>query len=226
MIDHVTVRVQDFSRLLEFYKAALAPLRYEVVMQFEGVAGLGADGKPDLWLMQTDQPPTPTHVAVAGERDLIDAFHAAALEAGGSDNGGPGLRSDYHPHYYAAFVRDPEGNNIEVVCHADPEAKPAGAEVRVAQVRRARGRRQGQEVGQGGPEASSEAGGQEIQQATGEEARQENSSARRQKAGPPLSRSSTGAAVPPPAPGRNSWAARPTGSGTHRPSRTPSPRRS
>ena len=124
MIDHVTVRVQDLSRLLDFYKAALAPLRYQVVMQFEGVAGLGADGKPDLWLMQTDQPLNPTHLALSGERDLIDAFHAAALDAGGSDNGGPGLRSDYHPHYYAAFVRDPEGNNIEVVCHADPEAKP------------------------------------------------------------------------------------------------------
>ncbi|HVV17504.1 MAG TPA: VOC family protein [Polyangia bacterium] len=125
MIDHVTVRVQDFSRLLDFYRSALAPLRYEVVMQFEGVAGLGAAGKPDLWLMQTDQPLNPTHLALAGERDLIDAFHAAALEAGGTDNGGPGLRPDYHPHYYAAFVRDPEGNNIEVVSHADPDAKPA-----------------------------------------------------------------------------------------------------
>ena len=124
MIDHVTVRVQDLSRLLDFYKAALAPLRYEVVMQFEGVAGLGADGKPDLWLMQTDQPLNPTHLALGGERELIDAFHAAALEAGGTDNGGPGLRSDYHPHYYAAFVRDPEGNNIEVVSHTDPDAKP------------------------------------------------------------------------------------------------------
>ncbi|HVY37566.1 MAG TPA: VOC family protein [Polyangia bacterium] len=128
MIDHVTVRVQDFPRLLEFYKAALAPLRYEVVMQFEGVAGLGADGKPDLWLMQTDQPLNPTHLALAGERDAIDAFHTAALEAGASDNGPPGLRPDYHPHYYAGFVRDPEGNNIEVVCHADPEAKPTPPE--------------------------------------------------------------------------------------------------
>ncbi|HVT09986.1 MAG TPA: VOC family protein [Polyangia bacterium] len=125
MIDHVTVRVQDFPRLLEFYKAALAPLRYEVVMQFEGAAGLGADGKPDLWLMQTDQPLNPTHLAFAGERESIDAFHAAALEAGATDNGPPGLRSDYHPHYYAGFVRDPEGNNIEVVCHADPDARPA-----------------------------------------------------------------------------------------------------
>ena len=182
MIDHVTVRVQDLSRLLDFYKAALAPLRYEVVMQFEGVAGLGADGKPDLWLMQTDQPLNPTHLALAGERDLIDAFHAAALEAGGSDNGGPGLRSDYHPHYYAAFVRDPEGNNIEVVCHADPDAKPP-ARKSASRKPAARAAAKPKKSVKAAAEASSEAGGQEIHQAAGEEARQENSSARRQEAG-------------------------------------------
>jgi catechol 2,3-dioxygenase-like lactoylglutathione lyase family enzyme len=133
MIDHVTVRVQDFSRLLDFYRAALAPLRYEVLMEYPGAAGLGADGKPDLWLMQTDQPLNPTHLALSGARDAVDAFHAAALAAGGADNGGPGLRADYHPHYYGAFIHDPEGNNIEVVCHADPDAKPA----RPAAVRKA-----------------------------------------------------------------------------------------
>ena len=125
MIDHVTVRVQDFSRLLDFYRAALAPLRYEVVMEYPGAVGLGADGKPDLWLMQTDQPLNPTHLALSAGRDVVDAFHAAALAAGGNDNGPPGLRADYHPHYYGAFIHDPEGNNIEVVCHADPDAKPA-----------------------------------------------------------------------------------------------------
>lgn len=125
MIDHVTVRVQDFSRLVDFYRAALAPLRYEVLMEYPGAAGLGADGKPDLWLMQTDQPLNPTHLALSAERAIVDAFHAAALAAGGADNGGPGLRADYHPHYYGAFIHDPEGNNIEVVCHADPDAKPA-----------------------------------------------------------------------------------------------------
>ncbi len=68
--------------------------------------------------MQSEQSPSPTHIAINGERSQIQAFHSAALESGGSDNGPPGLRLDYHPHYYAAFVLDPEGNNIEVVCHA------------------------------------------------------------------------------------------------------------
>ena len=133
MIDHVTVRVQDFSRLLDFYRAALAPLGYEVLMEYPGAVGLGADGKPDLWLMRTEQPLNPTHLALSGARDAVDAFHAAALAAGGADNGAPGLRADYHPHYYGAFIHDPEVNNIEVVCHADPEAKPA----RPAAVRKA-----------------------------------------------------------------------------------------
>ena len=126
MIDHVSVRVQDFSRLLTFYREALAPIGYKVIMEYPGAVGLGADGKPDLWLMQTDQPLNPTHVALSsGSRSPIDAFYAAGLAAGGSDNGAPGLRLDYHPTYYAAFVRDPEGNNIEVVCHVDPAAKAA-----------------------------------------------------------------------------------------------------
>ena len=120
MIDHISVRVQDLSRALDFYKGALAPLGYQVLMQFPGVAGLGAGGKPDLWIMETDQPVNPTHVAFNGARDQIDAFHEAAMAAGGTDNGPPGLRADYHPHYYAAFVLDGDGNNVEVVCH-DPE---------------------------------------------------------------------------------------------------------
>jgi len=121
MIDHVSVRVQDFSRLLTFYREALAPIGYKVIMEYPGAVGLGADGKPDLWLMQTDQPLNPTHVALSsGAREPIDAFYSAGLAAGGSDNGPPGLRLDYHPNYYGAFVLDPEGNNIEVVCHEAP----------------------------------------------------------------------------------------------------------
>ncbi len=118
MIDHISLRVQDFSRAVDFYKSALAPLGYRVLMEFPNVAGMGADGKADLWIMQSEQSASPTHIAINGERQQIQAFHSAALDSGGTDNGPPGLRLDYHPNYYAAFVLDPEGNNIEVVCHA------------------------------------------------------------------------------------------------------------
>ena len=123
MLDHISLRVQDHSRAVAFYRAALAPLGYQVMMEYPGATGLGA-GMPDFWLMTTEQPLNPTHLAFSAERDAVDAFHAAALAAGGTDNGPPGLRADYHPHYYSAFVRDPEGNNVEVVCHEDPDAKP------------------------------------------------------------------------------------------------------
>jgi predicted lactoylglutathione lyase len=133
MIDHVSLRVQDFERAVAFYRAALAPIGYEVVMEFSGAAGLGAGGKPDFWIMQSDPPIHATHVAFASERALVDAFHAAAVAAGGSDNGAPGLRPEYHPHYYGAFVFDPEGNNVEVVSHGDPAAaKPAPAKAAAA----------------------------------------------------------------------------------------------
>ena len=124
MLDHISLRVQDHSRAVAFYRAALAPLGYRVLMEYPGAAGLGAD-MPDFWLMTTEQPLNPTHIAFSADRVTVDAFHAAALGAGGSDNGPPGLRADYHPHYYSAFVRDPEGNNVEVVCHVDPDARPA-----------------------------------------------------------------------------------------------------
>jgi len=124
MLDHISLRVQDHSRAVAFYRAALAPLGYQVMMEYPGATGLGA-GMPDFWLMTTELPLNPTHVAFSATRDAVDAFHTAALAAGGVDNGPPGLRADYHPHYYGAFVRDPEGNNVEVVCHVDPDAKPA-----------------------------------------------------------------------------------------------------
>ena len=131
MIDHVSVRVQDLPRLMAFYREALAPIGYRVLMEYPGAIGLGAAGKPDLWLMQTDRTLNPTHVAISAlSRQGIDAFHAAGLTSGGTDNGPPGLRLDYHPNYYAAFILDPEGNNIEVVSHVSPDApkaaRPAG----------------------------------------------------------------------------------------------------
>ncbi len=124
MIDHTGVNCSDFSVSKPFYQKALAPLGYEVVMEFEipggKAAGLGEKGKPDFWLGQgTPQKPA-IHIAFrAASRKVVDAFYQAALAAGGKDNGAPGLRPHYHPNYYGAFVLDPDGNNIEAVCH-DP----------------------------------------------------------------------------------------------------------
>ena len=123
MLDHISLRVRDFPRAIAFYKAALAPIGYDVRMEFPDVAGIGEEGKPDLWVMRTDNPTNPTHISFRATRESVDAFHVAALAAGATDNGAPGLRLDYHPNYYAAFVLDPEGNNIEVVCH-DPPGGP------------------------------------------------------------------------------------------------------
>jgi catechol 2,3-dioxygenase-like lactoylglutathione lyase family enzyme len=127
MIDHISLRVKDFEKAVAFYRAALAPIGYQVLMEFSGSAGLGAGNKPDLWIMQAEPPLHATHLAFTAERHLVDAFHAAAIAAGGTDNGAPGPRP-YHEHYYGAFVFDPEGNNLEVVSHADPSApKPEPA---------------------------------------------------------------------------------------------------
>lgn len=119
MIDHVGLNVADHARSKAFYEQALAPIGYGVVMDFAGEAtGFGPPGKPDFWVVRRD-PVGSAHVAFAvTDRASVDAFHAAATGAGGQDNGGPGVRAHYHEHYYAAFVHDPDGNNVEVVCHA------------------------------------------------------------------------------------------------------------
>jgi len=124
VIDHIALRVADAAASRAFYEAALAPLGFAVVMEVPGMpgAGFGLAAKPTFWV--TPGPPSgPLHVAFhAADRGRVDAFHAAALAAGGTDNGGPGIRVHYHPNYYAAFVLDLDGNNVEAVCHA-----PAGA---------------------------------------------------------------------------------------------------
>lgn len=118
MLDHIGLRTTQYDQLLAFYKAALAPLGYTVMMEYPGVAGLGSE-TPDFWLSADDKGVSNIHLAFAAkDRAVVDAFHAAALGNGGKDNGAPGLR-DYTPTYYAAFVFDPDGNNIEVVCHAE-----------------------------------------------------------------------------------------------------------
>ena len=119
MIDHVTLHVADYGKSKRFFESALAPLGYSVIMEFGGaVAGLGAGGKPDFWIAQGTAG-QPIHVAFASaDLSTVDAFYCAALAAGGHDNGAPGVRPQYHPNYYGAFVIDPDGNNIEAVCHA------------------------------------------------------------------------------------------------------------
>jgi catechol 2,3-dioxygenase-like lactoylglutathione lyase family enzyme len=118
MIDHFTLKVSDVARAREFYVRALAPLGYEVLMEFQGSLGMGADRKPDLWIVQDPENVRPMHFALsARDRQAVDAFYAAATGAGGKDNGGPGVREQYHPTYYGAFVLDPDGHNVEAVCH-------------------------------------------------------------------------------------------------------------
>lgn len=117
MIDHLSLRVRELESCKQFYSAALTPLGYASVMEFPGAMGLGVAGKPDFWLTQAEAA-VATHVAFAcKDRETVDAFYQAALAAGGKGHGAPGIRPDYHPNYYGAFVLDPEGNNIEAVCH-------------------------------------------------------------------------------------------------------------
>ncbi|HYD31037.1 MAG TPA: VOC family protein [Azospirillaceae bacterium] len=121
MIDHISLGVSDIERAKAFYDAALAPLGFPRVMDFAHAAGYGA-GRPQFWIsVPHKRPAAPgsgTHIAfTASDRGAVDAFYQAALAAGGSDNGAPGLRGHYHPDYYAAFVIDPDGNRVEAVCH-------------------------------------------------------------------------------------------------------------
>jgi catechol 2,3-dioxygenase-like lactoylglutathione lyase family enzyme len=124
MIDHVGFSVSDYARAKAFYERALAPLGYRLVMETTAqqtgkpAAGFGADGKPDFWIGDEGKLDKPLHIAIVAEdRATVDAFYRAALAAGGRDNGSPGVRPQYHPNYYGAFVLDPDGHNIEAVCH-------------------------------------------------------------------------------------------------------------
>jgi catechol 2,3-dioxygenase-like lactoylglutathione lyase family enzyme len=120
MIDHVTANVGDYEQAKRFYEQALAPLGYSVRVEFGQACGFGAgpaEGVPDFWL-GTNEDRGATHIAFsAPDRAAVDAFYEAATAAGGRDNGPPGLRPHYHETYYAAFVHDADGNNIEAVCH-------------------------------------------------------------------------------------------------------------
>jgi catechol 2,3-dioxygenase-like lactoylglutathione lyase family enzyme len=128
MLDHVGLEVTDFDRSKGFYEAALAPLGIALVMEpVPQAAGFGSEAggvtKPYFWIMARGRPPVSgAHVSFAAtDRGTVDAFHAAALAAGGTENGAPGPRPIYHPGYYGAFVLDPDGNNVEAVCHLPPD---------------------------------------------------------------------------------------------------------
>jgi len=120
VLDHLGLNVADYERSKAFYRQALAPLGLELLMEpVPGIGGFGTGGKPFFWIATgRGAPHTGVHVAFpVDDRATVDAFHAAALAADGTDNGGPGVRAIYHPNYYGAYVLDPDGNNIEAVCH-------------------------------------------------------------------------------------------------------------
>ena len=116
MLDHIGIAVSDLAPGKQFFVAALAPLGYKVLFDLPDATGMGSGAFPTFWIAK-GRPHGPLHIAFsAPDRAIVDAFHKAALAAGGRDNGKPGIRAQYHPNYYAAFVFDPEGNNVEVVC--------------------------------------------------------------------------------------------------------------
>ncbi len=126
MIDHMSLSAADFAGMLAFYEKALAPLGITALMRFGKdvtggyeVAGLGGT-KPFLWIAGAGKTEPRMHLAIrADTHEEVDAFYKAALAAGGTDNGAPGIRPQYHPNYYGAFVIDPEGHNLEAVCHKE-----------------------------------------------------------------------------------------------------------
>ena len=120
VVDHVGFTVTDYERSKAFYEKALAPLGLTLLMEFSGAAaGFGRSGRPSFFLEAYGEPVRGRlHIALRAEsREQVDAFYAAAIAAGGTDNGAPGIRAIYHPDYYGGYVLDPDGNNIEAVCH-------------------------------------------------------------------------------------------------------------
>jgi catechol 2,3-dioxygenase-like lactoylglutathione lyase family enzyme len=119
LFDHVRLPVRDIARSRAFYERALQPFGVRVVESSQG-PGFTIDDREDFWIMEQEMAAGSVHIAFAApDRETVGAFHAAAVEAGGVDNGRPGLRPHYHSGYYAAFVLDPDGNNVEAVFHGD-----------------------------------------------------------------------------------------------------------
>ncbi len=122
IIDHIGLTVSDYEKSKSFFSSALAPLGIELVMEIGGYAGFGRGGKPEFWLDTGGEIQRPMHIAFdAANREQVRAFYAAAMAAGATDNGPPGIREIYHPDYFGAFVIGPDGHNVEAVCHkAEP----------------------------------------------------------------------------------------------------------
>jgi catechol 2,3-dioxygenase-like lactoylglutathione lyase family enzyme len=119
VFDHIGFNVKNFAKSKTFYLNALKPLGIGLLLEDDRSAMIGRQGEGGFWFGAYGTPATPVHVAFAAtSREQVREFHQAALAAGGKDNGGPGLRPDYHANYYAAFVHDPDGHNLEAVCHA------------------------------------------------------------------------------------------------------------
>ena len=118
MVDHIGLKVKDVRASVRFYEAALAPIGHVLCCQDESSAGFGRPGEPVLWLYAAKGAAgSGAHIGLrAADRAAVERFHRSGIEAGGRDHGKPGLRADYSPTYYAAFLIDPDGNNVEAVC--------------------------------------------------------------------------------------------------------------
>ncbi len=120
IIDHIGLAVSDYEKSKEFYLSALSPLGITLVTEVQGWAGFGKDGKSEFWFGKHEKVQNPMHIAfLASNREEVNAFYDAAMSAGAKSNGAPGIREVYHPNYYGAFVIDPDGHNIEAVCHRE-----------------------------------------------------------------------------------------------------------
>ena len=122
IIDHINVYVSDYDRSKIFYQKVLLCLNIELILEFKkkefSFAGFGKASKPEFWIGTKEKPSSPIHIAFqASDRESVKHFYESAIEAGAKDNGIPGTRTIYHPNYYGAFVLDPDGHNIEAVCH-------------------------------------------------------------------------------------------------------------
>lgn len=118
IIDQIGIAVASNAKSTDFYSRALAPLGIQKIMEYQAWVGFGKEGKAEFWIEESNAVTSPIHIAFSADnRSQVDAFYAAAIDAGAKDNGAPGIREMYHPNYYGAFVIDINGHNLEAVCH-------------------------------------------------------------------------------------------------------------